>query len=263
MVTNFYPRPPRGGRPLGERLDRAAALISIHALREEGDSYYHTQALLSRISIHALREEGDALRTPTITTTSDFYPRPPRGGRLIAGGANFPVAKFLSTPSARRATRYLRNFFLRSIDFYPRPPRGGRPAGVGAAPNGGEISIHALREEGDGRHDHQGDRMEISIHALREEGDGARFSISTSSVNFYPRPPRGGRRAEGSHHQPRAGISIHALREEGDGVSHVRGADQINFYPRPPRGGRRTKNPKSVAFWLFLSTPSARRATGA
>ena len=35
-----------------------------------------------RISIHALREEGD----------------------LIAGGSNFPVKKFLSTPSARRAT---------------------------------------------------------------------------------------------------------------------------------------------------------------
>ena len=35
---NFYPRPPRGGRQAYDRLERDALLISIHALREEGDS---------------------------------------------------------------------------------------------------------------------------------------------------------------------------------------------------------------------------------
>ena len=82
----------------------------------------------------------------------------------------------------------------RALHFYPRPPRGGRPAGVGAAPNGGEISIHALREEGD-RHPRAVGLVEpqISIHALREEGD----------------PHHRGQR-------PREAISIHALREEGD-----------------------------------------------
>ena len=35
-----------------------------------------------------------------------------------------------------------------------------------------QISIHALREEGDTPfHGHQGIGIEISIHALREEGD--------------------------------------------------------------------------------------------
>ena len=34
----------------------------------------------------------------------------------------------------------------------------------------------------------------ISIHALREEGDTAKRTLSPSSFNFYPRPPRGGRR---------------------------------------------------------------------
>ncbi len=33
--------------------------ISIHALREEGDSYYYPQLANIGISIHALREEGD------------------------------------------------------------------------------------------------------------------------------------------------------------------------------------------------------------
>ena len=55
--------------------------ISIHALREEGDArllWLHSSTV---ISIHALREEGDGPFTRTATAGSDFYPRPPRGGR--------------------------------------------------------------------------------------------------------------------------------------------------------------------------------------
>ena len=36
--------------------------------------------------------------------TLDFYPRPPRGGRLARFGKAGEDKKFLSTPSARRAT---------------------------------------------------------------------------------------------------------------------------------------------------------------
>ena len=57
------------------------------------------------------------------------------------------------------------------------------------------------------------------------------------------------------------GISIHALREEGD---QGLGADpwlSYDFYPRPPRGGRRGRQVCSRGKFLFLSTPSARRAT--
>ena len=58
------------------------------------------------------------------------------------------------------------------------------------------ISIHALREEGDGPElGRTIDRLHISIHALREEGD---FAARTE--------------------QPQRHISIHALREEGDTV---------------------------------------------
>ena len=57
-------------------------------------------------------------------------------------------------------------------------------------------------------------------------------------------------------------ISIHALREEGD-LSIVKTVMVLSqhFYPRPPRGGRRTVVVGALTFFIFLSTPSARRAT--
>ena len=59
---NFYPRPPRGGRPAGcSGGEKETASISIHALREEGDSVWVAVAcVVDIISIHALREEGDS-----------------------------------------------------------------------------------------------------------------------------------------------------------------------------------------------------------
>ena len=36
------------------------------------------------ISIHALREEGDPQLPPHPQKTNNFNPRPPRGGRLLA-----------------------------------------------------------------------------------------------------------------------------------------------------------------------------------
>ena len=36
-------------------------------------------------------------------------------------------------------------------------------------------------------------RRLISIHALREEGDNAYVLWQRSDIDFYPRPPRGGR----------------------------------------------------------------------
>ena len=60
---------------------------------------------------------------------------------------------------------------------------------------------------------------DISIHALREEGDSQKTEERGQHIYFYPRPPRGGRRwsfcAGLALHQ----ISIHALREEGDDLS--------------------------------------------
>ena len=56
-------------------------------------------------------------------------------------------------------------------------------------------------------------------------------------------------------------ISIHALREEGDTSAMRSRAHTSHFYPRPPRGGRLYALDEIKAETLFLSTPSARRAT--
>ena len=80
------------------------------------------------ISIHALRGEGDHRRLPVWLVLCHFYPRPPRGGRHEVAQTVLPIisisihalrgegdaavlhllrsmTRFLSTPSAGRATR--------------------------------------------------------------------------------------------------------------------------------------------------------------
>ena len=168
---------------------------------------------------------------------------------------------FLSTPSARRATwsSWARNAL--NWDFYPRPPRGGRPSGSqhqGLCPP--FLSTpSARRATPDGP---QGQRQAgISIHALREEGDPVRRTPSLRQGHFYPRPPRGGRQRRGSSPGVFIMISIHALREEGDAVSSSKRPAARYFYPRPPRGGRRGDTGGLKLLNVFLSTPSARRAT--
>ena len=80
-------------------------MISIHALREEGDK---RSSVLDQsapvISIHALREEGDRDSSSLSSLIQYFYPRPPRGGRRMSRSDFINEAVFLSTPSARRAT---------------------------------------------------------------------------------------------------------------------------------------------------------------
>ena len=146
--SNFYPRPPRGGRPAicparpsltyfyprlprGGRLQLVRGFNSQHKFLSTPSARRATfwrfrNGLCDEISIHALREEGDAVG-------KDLY--------LCA-------FKFLSTPSARRATCPYKH-----------------PGSVCA------ISIHALREEGDRLSCPCAFAAHISIHALRVVGD--------------------------------------------------------------------------------------------
>ena len=146
--TNFYPRPPRGGRPSRPRSQPtwAAFLSTPSARRATGVHFYKDDYQF--ISIHALREEGDILQTRKILARDDFYPRPPRGGRPAGRTSFWADLVFLSTPSARRATavagpaRYNAKFLST-----PSARRAtGMPLGVEPSQ---QISIHALREEGD------------------------------------------------------------------------------------------------------------------
>ena len=114
--------------------------------------YVSSVTVLGVISIHALREEGDdgnmdefghigefqstpSARRATIPDREHtlllhhFNPRPPRGGRPQAAVQPIRESLFQSTPSARRAT-----------------------AGANMSRVKHSISIHALREEGDYPH---------------------------------------------------------------------------------------------------------------
>ena len=102
------------------------SIISIHALREEGDHLADNARRGRLISIHALREEGDLRGVLSAPSALHFYPRPPRGGRPARRSFCAVSFAFLSTPSARRATTLSGSFPRRNGDFYPRPPRGGR-----------------------------------------------------------------------------------------------------------------------------------------
>ena len=101
----------------------------------------------------------------------------------------------------------------------------------------------------------------ISIHALREEGDGGNTMARHRKVIFLSTPSA--RRATyiGYKLANFNDISIHALREEGDCSSDQNRRSRHNFYPRPPRGGRRRNSGGKQNNQTFLSTPSARRAT--
>ena len=234
----FYPRPPRGGRPRPGGHPQPLGVISIHALREEGDVQRQLVREVGRlflstpsarratpsnqlladdvqISIHALREEGDRCKGAVCTPAgisihalreegdlydlaaagkfADFYPRPPRGGRPMLARISSFMQRFLSTPSARRATQ---------------------------------------------REDAADWWTVISIHALREEGDALPAGVPASVRHFYPRPPRGGRQGFCCINDAAPRISIHALREEGDDAGIDYNALDLYFYPRPPRGGR-------------------------
>ena len=81
LRKHFYPRPPRGGRLSFFGFGLFFLIISIHALREEGDTLTLKARLLKIISIHALREEGDWQAQTVAQAPHHFYPRPPRGGR--------------------------------------------------------------------------------------------------------------------------------------------------------------------------------------
>ena len=172
----------------------SATCISIHALREEGDSPVQPRRMVGRtflstpsarratllcgscwgvlsISIHALREEGDSLpwrsarwrgyfyprpprggrrrrQSSTLPSRHNFYPRPPRGGRRLTSAITAGSTRFLSTPSARRATAVVILAVCRA-KFLSTPSARRATLKLNRQLKAKNISIHALREEGD------------------------------------------------------------------------------------------------------------------
>ena len=192
---NFNPRPPRGGRLIYQRVQHHFVHISIHALREEGDTllpaspfrmvYFNPrpprggrqsttpkQEVQKNISIHALREEGDAEWRAGI-------------GALMV---------FQSTPSARRATSRHTVARTRSTYFNPRPPRGGRQY-LG----GGRYHVNIFQSTPSARratrHENQSPRYPTYFNPRPPWGERPVhwWPYQLAVRNFNPRPPRGGR----------------------------------------------------------------------
>ena len=169
---------------------------------------------------------------------ADFYPRPPRGGRHQTRADAPGPHRFLSTPSARRATHLLGVIPDGHADFYPRPPRGGRP--LTRIPAFTPIYFYPRPPRGGrrGRPPEVQGREPISIHALREEGDLGQESLDVAMTAFLSTPSARRATQEPRQRQHHSAISIHALREEGDPFRCHLQRLFSDFYPRPPRGGR-------------------------
>ena len=255
--VDFYPRPPRGGRPGGG------------VLRVGINEFLSTPS--------ARRATWRALARPT--PTGYFYPRPPRGGRQRACRSLLKKSNFYPRPPRGGRRPQPPDRRRSGGDFYPRPPRGGRPLRADNVADGEDISIHALREEGDQDGQAKANRAAaISIHALREEGDRRTFLNLDEFGEFLSTPSA--RRATAALEKQEAPepISIHALREEGDKAGSCdaallspisihalreegdRGAinkrrNEQYFYPRPPRGGRPPRPAAARATSYFYPRP--------
>ena len=170
-TRHFYPRPPQGGRPHAYK-DYASiiAFLSTPSARRATSDVLQLRTS-DLISIHALREEGDCQCPENI-------------GRAY---------KFLSTPSARRATMSGNETTSNQRHFYPRPPQGGRQFNIY-----GSLRIAEFLSTPSARRATQPGFMlqeirNISIHALRKEGDFRPAVRAMPRLYFYPRPPQGGR----------------------------------------------------------------------
>ena len=196
-------------------------------------------------------------------TRSNFYPRPPRGGRPPTPTRASPSTTFLSTPSARRATvdagkaTIMANLFLST----PSARRATEPSTPQSASSDGFLSTPSARRATPAN-EQDPHRHQISIHALREEGDITSTAGSLTTSDFYPRPPRGGRRLRRNPTMHSSSISIHALREEGDRkiLRALPSILPISIHALREEGDSSTTRMVS-ANPIFLSTPSARRAT--
>ena len=221
---NFYPRPPGGGRRTTLNSDTAAQRFLSTPSGWRATEVVSLRCTVVCISIHALRVEGDPKSRVVDTGWTDFYPRPPGGGR--PGGWRIPV---------------------RVEDFYPRPPGGGRRLQTPAerqkkkflsTPSGWRATYsppYTSRIEPD-----------ISIHALRVEGDIHWIVKTLMLEDFYPRPPGGGRQKV---ILLRRFKSIFLSTPSGWRATPVSRGDvafNVHFYPRPPGGGRRHKVKRRV-----------------
>ena len=235
----FYPRPPGGGRPrTSGRLEQASAFLSTPSgwrATQSAEELLLAYQFLSTPSGWRATARG----SPEAPRRSNFYPRPPGGGRPDFAMSPPKMRSYFypRPPGGGRLVGGSRSNLIG--DFYPRPPGGGRRRDLSLRCRSRRISIHALRVEGDsaGRFSRRKRFLFLSTpsgwRATRTSGHAR-----PAGFYFYPRPPGGGR--------PSSTRDCQSLK---------------NFYPRPPGGGRRSFRGSQDRRGRFLSTPSGWRAT--
>ena len=150
---------------------------------------------------------------------------------------------FLSTPSARRATGIFAQEFNSRVQPFLSTPSARRATSMPWSTPIPATHFYPRPPRG-GRHrkvapPHDSEGFLSTPSARRATIFKERLQPHIG--HFYPRPPRGGRLPQ----------------------CKTPGGSIVNFYPRPPRGGRPITVSKRSGFIVFLSTPSARRATEA
>ena len=183
-ILSIFLSTPSGWRATADRLTISAARYEFLSTPSGWRATPQVDFIHKRmsISIHALRVEGDTLFIAFFPSAENFYPRPPGGGRQPWSRIVSPSSKFLSTPSGWRATDYL--IHDTETCKFLSTPSGWRATAVCTQNRPAlEISIHALRVEGDSclRNSPQLASC-ISIHALRVEGDKSRSTAFWRSL---------------------------------------------------------------------------------
>ena len=262
--THFYPRPPRGGR-LGfpSIAYFATRFLSTPSARRATGRLFAVCESFQFLSTPSARR-ATRHRQSQLHSHNYFYPRPPRGGRRLPTRAGRLTPKFLSTPSARRATFGRASLRFTTAYFYPRPPRGGRPA---SAPQNRCCPPHFYpRPPRGGRPSRRPRRTTPTIFLSTPSARRATlsdFDCTELLLTFLSTPSA--RRATICRTSWRGHLLIFlstpSARRATSQMQRFSGSQRY-FYPRPPRGGRPGTAISSLSPYIFLSTPSARRATG-
>ena len=118
-----------------------------------------------------------------------------------------------------------------------------------------DISIHALREEGDPAYPHPACPNQGFLSTPSARRATPRVLFHNGFIGQFLSTPSARRATFGGFLAFFLnGISIHALREEGDPSADWYGVEPNNFYPRPPRGGRQQKQRQNLYFLINYTT---------
>ena len=151
--------------------------------------------------IQAVFGEGDVVEWPDFTEE----PREPGTFDIVTSGQLTPDASTFFTRVVKRV-KNVRSHIRRILIERHEKMQMYAAAGSLSEPHRPVLNHHKAMASGS--------LQELTAAAIAAAPSAA--ITNHPQGNFYPRPPRGGRRGSHHPHRPQVAISIHALREEGD-----------------------------------------------